>query len=386
MIEEIKHYFERSSSKVQFSFVGGESEFLISQVTCLHDLDHVQFNDYSIAFIGVPDGRYSRSKGVANYPEVCRSFLWGLRTLDKKDKRILDLGNILGKTLDDRYKALEDVLLFLLKENVFPVVVGGGQDYTIPMAWAIKNINTTFRLSVVDAKIDWAMPEMDFSSSSYLGLLAFDKKRRPYDLSVIGVQKYLFSQYQQDQMKKASFDFLRLGEIRKKGIQISEPWLRDADIVSFDFTCVKQADQPAHLIPMPNGFSGDELCQLSWYAGVSDKLKAIGFFELDFEIDKNSQGSMLGAQAIWYALEGVCNRHSDFPVKNIDDYSQYIVHLNDYEIDMRFYNNPINDRWWVEVPAGEGKQIVACSKKDFEDASKNEIPERWFRFVNKKVL
>ncbi|MBS2098205.1 arginase family protein [Carboxylicivirga linearis] len=385
MSEDWKHYFEQSLTKTYFSFEGEESDFILSQISFLHQIEKLQLEEFDVAIIGVADGRYSANKGVADYPNVCRSYLFGLRSLVKSIK-ILDLGNLLGKTVDDRYRALEDIITILAQKNVLPVIIGGSQDYTIPLSGAIKNIKDTFRLSVVDAKIDWVIPEKDFSSHGYLGLLSSDKNRKPYDLSVIGVQKYLYSRYQEQKMKKASFDFLRLGEIRQKGLPIAEPWLRDADVVSFDLKSVKQPDQPAHSMPMPNGFSGNEFCQLCWYAGVSDQLKVVGFFELDVNADVNSQGSMLGAQGVWHVLEGFCNRYNDFPVKDLDGYSQYIVHLDDYEIDIRFYNNPTNGRWWVEVPSAEGKQIVACSKDEFEEASKNELPERWYRFINKKVL
>jgi len=383
--EDWKHYFEQSLNKTYFSFEGEESDYLLSQVTFFHQIEKLDLEEFDVAIIGVADGRYSVNKGVADYPNVCRSYLFGLRSLVKSIK-ILDLGNLLGKTVDDRYRALEDIVTILVRNDVLPVVIGGSQDYTISLSGAIKNINDTFRLSVVDAKIDWVIPEKDFSSHGYLGLLSSDKNRKPYDLSVIGVQRYFYSRYQEQKMKKASFDFLRLGEIRQKGLPIAEPWLRDADAVSFDLNSIKQSDQPAHSFPMPNGFSGNEFCQLCWYAGISDQLKVVGFFELDINADVNSLGSMLGAQGVWHVLEGFCSRYNDFPVKNLDDYSQYIVHLDDYEIDIRFYNNPSNGRWWVEVPSAEGKQIVACSKDEFEEASKNELPERWYRFINKKVL
>jgi len=383
--EDWKYYFAKSKFKIRPSFEGEGKDLLLSQVSILHDLDHYNLNDFDIALIGVADARYSLHKGVAGFPDAVRPFLYGLRALSKSLK-ILDLGNVLGKTIDDRYVVIEDVIKELVKKSVLPIVIGGSQDYTIPMAGAIKHIDHSFRLSVVDAKIDWVMPNKDFSSNGFLGLLYSDKKRRPYDLSVVGVQKYLFSQYQEEQMKNASFDFLRLGEIRQKGMILAEPWLRDADLISCDLTSLKQSDQPAHNFPMPNGLTGDEFCQLSWYAGLSDKLKAIGFFELDVEKDLNAQGVVLGAQAVWHVMEGFSLRYSDFPVKELDSYSQFIVHLDDYEFDIRFYNNPKNDRWWVEVPGEEHSEIVACSRADFEDASKKDIPERWFRFVKKKAL
>lgn len=385
MTEDWKYYFKKSTYKVCPSFEAEVCDLLHAQVSCLHDLKHFKTEDFDIAIIGVADGRCSVNKGVADFPDAVRPFLYGLRSLTKPVK-IIDFGNVLGRTVDDRYRVIEDLVNHLVSCNVLPLVLGGSQDYTIPMAGAIKQVNNAFRLSVVDAKIDWVTPEKDFSSNGFLGLLCSAKERCPYDLSIVGVQKYLYSHYQEEQMKKASFDLLRLGEIRQKGLKHAEPWLRDADLVSFDLNCVKQADQPACNLPRPNGFTGEEFCQLSWYAGMSDKLKALGFFELDAGCDLKSQGVALAAQAIWHVMEGYCLRYNDFPVKALDDYVQHIVHLDEYELNIRFYHNPENDRWWVEIPGCDHNDIVACSRGDFEDASKKDIPERWFRFVRKKVL
>lgn len=386
MVEDWQHYFNKSVFKIVPSFEGEDDDLLLSQIVSLHDLDRVDLSDFDMAVLGVADGRHSNLKGVAGLPDAIRPHLYGLRTLSKPMK-ILDLGNIRGNTVDDRYCAIEEIISVLVEHKVFPILIGGSQDYTIPLSGAIKKYTNAFRLSVVDAKIDWVHPEKDFSSDGFLGLLCSDEKRKPFDLSLIGVQKYLYSKYQEEQIKDNAYDLLRLGQIRQKGMKEAEPWLRDADVISFDFTSVKQNDQPAHLGIMPNGFGGDEFCQLAWYAGLSDKLKAIGFFNLDIEQDVKSQGLGLAAQAVWHALEGFTLRYNDFPVKELDSYRQYIVHLEDYEIDIKFFNNPENDRWWLEVPGdGKNKAIVACSRDEFEEASKNDIPERWFRFIKKNEL
>ncbi|MCU4174479.1 arginase family protein [Carboxylicivirga sp. N1Y90] len=383
MIEDWIHYFSETDRSITPSFEGGDEERLIHQVSYFHDQSNIDVSGFDVAIIGVPDARHSVRKGASELPDIARTYLYGLRQLSKSMK-ILDLGNLLGKTVDDRYSALQDVVAELCRLNVFPLVIGGGQDYTIPMSKAIKRINQNFRLAIIDSKIDWVASVNDFSSDGFLSFLCNNEERIPQDISVIGVQKYLLGQKQEDFIKQYSFDFLRLGEIRRKGICCAEPWLRDADLVSLDMTSVKQGDQPAHVSPMPNGFRSEDVCQLAWYSGLSDKLMAFGLFELDVQKDNQSQGVALSAQVIWHLLEGISLRYNDYPKKEIDEYKQFIVHLEDYEQDIKFYQNQNNDRWWVEVPVSHDQtEIVACDKSDFEKASQNDIPERWFRFIRK---
>ncbi len=46
-------------------------------------------------------------------------------------------------------------------------------------------------------------------------------------------------------------------------------------------------------------------------------------------------------------------------------------------MDIRFFNNPHNGRWWVEVPGEEGITVKSCCKQDYDDAIRNIIPEKW---------
>jgi len=386
VIEDWIHYFDTATYDVMPSFEGVTEDRLISQIIRFQDHNIIDWSTIDAVIIGINDARNTIHKGCSKAPNAVRQYLYGLRTISN-NMQILDMGNIRGKTIDDRYRAIEDITKELIEREIFPIIIGGSQDYTIPMSGALKKNISQFRLAVVDSKIDWLSPEKDFSAASYLGYLCNDTIRAPRDLTVIGVQKYLYSQYQEDKIINASYDFFRMGELRQHGHKAAEPYIRDADLISVDMTAIRHGDQPARYLPMPNGLTGEEFCQLMWYAGQSDKLKAIGLFELDIDLDSNMQGTVLTAQALWHILEGITLRYKDYPVKDLDSYRQFIVHLEDYELDIKFYNNPDNDRWWVEIPSENNQvEIVACGRQDFETASKREIPERWFRFIKKKGL
>jgi len=385
--EDLILYFDKPDFSTINSFEGNDDERIAGQIKFLHNQTHrLDLNEVDVAIIGVCDARNSIHKGCANAPDESRAFLYGLRRISK-DLNIIDLGNLRGKTIDDRYHALEEITIELIKNNVTPIIIGGGQDYTIPLCGAVKKIKPHYRLSVVDSKIDWQAPEVDFSSSSFIGYLCDDNDRMPRDISIVGTQRYLISPSQQEHISEKSFDMLRMGHIRQFGYTCIEPLMRDADIVSVDMTAVRQCDQPSRILPMPNGLTGEEMCQLFWYAGQSDNLKILGVFELDTLTDINKQGTVLQAQCLWHILEGIALRYKDYPAKELDKYRQFIVHLDDYELDIKFYNNPDNNRWWVEIPRdGQQPEIVACEKRDFDIASNNEIPERWFRFFQKRKL
>lgn len=55
----------------------------------------------------------------------------------------------------------------------------------------------------------------------------------------------------------------------------------------------------------PNGFYGEEICAISRYAGISDKVSSFGIYEYNSKHDSNYQTAHLIAQMIWYFIEGV---------------------------------------------------------------------------------
>jgi len=92
---------------------------------------------------------------------------------------------------------------------------------------------------------------------------------------------------------------------------------------------------------------------------------------------------VLGSQMVWHFLDGYLGRYKDFPVRNLDEYKYYVVHLEEFEEGLRFYQNPSNGRWWMEVPSEPETIVVACEYDDYQKALRNEIPEKWWRFFLK---
>ena len=91
-----------------------------------------------------------------------------------------------------------------------------------------------------------------------------------------------------------------LGEIIKNPA-IVEPVFRDADIISLDLKSIKSADSGNDTRSfIPNGFDGREICSLSRYAGISDKVSIFGIFNQFYSKNENH----LIAQILWYFIEG----------------------------------------------------------------------------------
>jgi hypothetical protein len=170
----------------------------------------------------------------------------------------------------------------------------------------------------------------------------------------------------------------------------AEPILRNANMISFDISAVRQSDAPGNGNTSPNGFFGDEACKLARYAGMSEKLTSIGFYEINPVLDKAEQTTSLAAQMIWYFIDGFYNRKNDFPIADKSLYMKYLVSLNDHKHEIVFYKSNKSDRWWMSVPYPpeeslkyERHHLVPCSYKDYQTACNNEMPDRWYQTFQK---
>jgi formiminoglutamase len=339
----------------------------------------------SIAIIGVKEDRRSEeNKGCANAPDIVRGYLYKL-FLPNPGLKVIDLGNINpGHSVEDTYFALSSVAAHLIKNKVIPVIIGGSQDLTYASYLAYEKLEQTVNLVSIDNSIDLGSLNEEVCSKSYLGKIIMHQPNYLFNYSNIGYQTYFVDPKMLELMAKLYFDCYRLGEIRGH-LEETEPIIRNADMLSFDITSIRFADAPGSKLTTPNGFYGEEACQIARYAGMSDKLTSIGFYEINPQADTNNITSYLAAQMIWYFIEGFTNRKKDFPVGEKTDYLKYRVAIKDSKYEIVFYKSNKSGRWWMDVPYPEAfkskyqrHHLVPCSYRDYQVACNDEMPDRWW--------
>lgn len=340
-----------------------------------------------MAIIGVEEDRRAiGNKGTGQNIDEIRKQLYQLFPGNWIHK-IVDLGNIKqGNTVEDTYFAVSKLLSELLKQQIIPVIIGGSQDLTYANYRAYDTLEQTVNIVSVDNKFDFGTIQDGITSQSYLSSIVMDKPNNLFNYSNIGYQTFFNSQEEIDLIDNLFFDAYRLGEVKNK-IELVEPIFRDADIVSIDIGSVRNSEAPANNNATPNGFYGDDLCAISRYAGISDKVSSFGIYEFNSKLDNKNQTSQLIAQAIWYFIEGVNCRTNDYPFGTKEQYQKFIVPIDD-EV-MNFYKSNKSGRWWMEINFENNKykrhSLIPCTYQDYLNANKQEIPDRWYKTL-KKVL
>jgi arginase family enzyme len=345
-----------------------------------------------IAILGVKEDRKSVNNfGSSNAPDEIRKKFYQLFPSSARNK-IVDIGNIKkGHSVEDTYFALSEVVAFLIKKEIIPVIIGGSQDLSFANYRAYEKLGQIINIFTVDNTFDLGDAEEDIDAQAFLSKIILHQPNFLFNYTNIGYQTYFVDQEAIDLMEKLYFDAYRLGVIRKDIEQV-EPLVRNADMISIDISAIRQADAPGNANATPNGFNGEEVCQIARYAGMSDKLTSIGFYECNPVFDNNGQTSHLIAQMIWYFIDGFYNRKHDYPYKDKENYKKYYVSIKENTHEIIFYKSKKSDRWWMEVPCPidvkikyERHYLVPCSYNDYQTALADEVPDRWWQ-VYKKLI
>ena len=363
----------------------GKKMLVHTEKSGLPELSNIQ-----LAIIGVPENRRDVNYlGNEISFNTIRKAIYSLYQ-GGWHTNIADLGNIeSGETVEDTYFALKLVAETLLKQKIIPIILGGSQDLVYATYRAYDKRGTMVNLVNIDAMFDLGDADQPISNKSYIGKMVVDKPYNLFNYSNIGYQTYFNSADEIDLIEKLYFDAYRLGEITND-ISIVEPITRDADIISLDLTAIKSSEISYKGTFSPNGFDGREICAISRYAGLSNRVSLFGVYEI-VDLQDASSATMLVAQIIWYFIEGVNFRIDDGDFSKEKEYITYKVPIDNQVL--IFKKSIKTQRWWIELPfistinnKLKRHTLLPCTYHDYESACNQEIPNRWYKARRKNEV
>jgi formiminoglutamase len=346
----------------------------------MYDLDGID-----IAILGITDLR----NGNQSSPGVINQFRKALYQLSRTSghNRVLDLGNLRnGPEPEDTKLRLMEVCEYLLGRDILPIVIGGTHDFDFGQYRAYEAHEKLITLLNVDARLDLSKDGVE--REAHIARIIKHDPNFLFNYIHMAFQSYFVDPDQSAVIEQLSFESTRLGELKGK-IQELEPVIRDADMLSFDLSAIQSMYFPATDRPNVFGLTGEEACQICWYAGQNDKLTSLGLYEYFEDKDPmDKRSAQLLATMVWYFIEGFYHRKGD---KNFlsNDYLIYEVAFEDRPETIRFYKSKKSEKWWMEIPDENSDSVflrnkmIPCGYSDYETATKGEFPARWLKAMSR---
>ena len=363
---EQEHFIETKSPNAYQPLQWGASIICATQRS-------FDWGDADVVLVGCGDRRghnkkatYSNSANAVR-EELYKMYYW------HSDIKIADLGNLLpGATMADTRASLVTVLTEIYYAGKIALILGGSHDLTLQQYEVFKKAEKMAVASVADMLIDLDEAE-EINSGSYLMDMLTETPNFMSHYSHIAFQSYYAHPQMLETLDKLRFDFYRLGKV-KENIDDIEPVLRGSDMFSFDLSAVRYCDAPANITGSPNGLTGEEACQLTRYAGMSQQLTSFGIYGFNEENDLHGMTARLLSQMIWYFIDGYLVRKTEARITERDEFIVFHVAFTDN--DTEFLKSKRTNRWWMKLP---NQTFVPCSYNDYLLASSDQLPERWLR-------
>jgi len=365
------HEFLSPVNKAFLNDDKGYNESQLAGFVKVYEEEMPDMDNIDIVIVGINEFRGDGLIGDGNAADAVRKQLYQLYFWHK-DISIADVGNIkCGAAIADTYAAIKTVVRELLQLNKTVIIIGGSHDNTLAQYYAHKDLKKAIEATIIDATID-LKSDSSVRSQNFLMEMLTSEPNMIKHYNHIGFQSYFVHPRMLETMDKLHFDCYRLGKAKEQ-IDEMEPVLRNSNMVSFDIAAIKYSDAPASDCS-PNGFSGEEACTLSRYAGLSPNLSSLGIYGYDTKKDINDLTALQIAQMIWYFIDGKSRSKQETELSERQNFNEY--HTAFAEVDTIFIQSKKTGRWWMELP---NKKLIACSYNDYLFASNNEIPERWLR-------
>lgn len=337
---------------------------------------------FEIALIGIIENRGTdNNTGVAIAASEIRKKLYKLKR-GTGAYNIIDLGNLNnGHDLEETYGRLKEVCEFLISQEILPMIIGGSHDISLGQFYGYHGLEKLISILNVDALLD--LDETGPASKTHIHKMLLHEPNYLFNYSHLAYQSYLIETTSIEVLERLYFETFRVGMLRQI-LEEMEPVIREADMLSFDITSIRSSDAPGNANAQPFGLTGEEACQICWYAGLNDKLSSVGIYEYNPDLDDDTKKTAsVIATMIWYFIDGFYHRKKEGNFAS-QDYLKYVVDMpGSQPSTITFYKSKLSEKWWLEVPSDKNitnfnrNTLVPCGYNDYKTANKGEVPDRY---------
>ena len=361
------------------SFAFSQSQFSLGHAISFYFDEEENSEVEKIAILGLKEKKEDFDVEF----DLIRRELYQLKIGNWTTKNI-DFGDIEpGATFEDSCFAFHKVHQTLLKLGFKVLVLGHLPEFTYFQYRSFDAIKANVNLSCFDARFRFGDESEELNQENFLSYIISQPPHNLFEYTHFGHQTYYVAKEELDLIEHLNFDVLRLGELMKS-IKKVEPFTREADLVAIDLASIQASDFFSTPSPIPNGFNAREICAVTRYIGTSHTVQSLYLYHYIEKYRKPDH--LLVAQMMWYFIDG--QNHKPLQVDFDDEVHFEKIHVPTVEQDLIFYHNLYSNQWWIEIKnlndhSPEGIHIVPCHKRDYTQAIRGEVPNRFWKSFKK---
>lgn len=234
---------------------------------------------------------------------------------EKPDNLIIDIGNIkfdIDATLEEIHVRMVKVMKILINMNIFPIVIGGGNDVTYASVKGISESGKYGQLGLIsfDAHLNLHnVPEKFISASSMFRMIKdFPDLINLSNIVYFGSRKETMSPhyarfvldnnihiYYRDRVTKLKQELLQGLNQANYGCE--------GIVISFDLDSCDGGMMPGTSFPMPGGFTSDEVIEIAKTLSKYKMAVYLDIVNLNPLLDNNAITSTTAALFVFHFLE-----------------------------------------------------------------------------------
>lgn len=344
--------------------------------TALYEENLPDIDSADMVIVGVPDSRGTLSQYDTEeaLTRIRRNF-YKLKS-SYFNFRLADLGNITpGPTLQDTYERLTLVQKTVHEAGKILIILGATHDLTLGQYLGSAGPSRRVMVATVDRQLDLYSNNDLGNNTFFMAKILAKFGDNLLKWIPIGHQTHLVQNNHLKLIESMSFPAMRLGAL-KENILLAEPYIRNADILSIDMQALAWPFNTLNHLPF--GLTADELVQLAWFAGFSEKCQSIGFYELNSPENQEAFAAIV-ATAMWYFIEA--RYHAGLAGgPYFQNFKKLVVEHEAFPYAITFLHNPVHDKYWIEHQLNDETLYIACNAQDYHNALQGIEPEILFYF------
>ena len=332
MIEPTKENIDIIRENVDLTIPGDVFRHFDVLDECMGNIVHFwkgtfeDFKPYPYALLGFPQDLGIRNMGgktgVRDGPTGFRKAFYKLPNhFEKPENLLIDLGNIkfdIDATLEEIHVRMVRVVKILMDMDIFPIVIGGGNDVTYAAIKGLAESEKFKKLGLIsfDAHLNLHnVPEKFISASTMFRIMEdFPKLISKRNIVYFGSRKETISPHYARQVLDNNIHIFYRDKITRMKQELLQGLNQanygcDGLVVSFDMDVCDGGMMPGTSFPMPGGITSDEVIEIAKSLSKYKMAVYLDLVNLNPLVDNNDITSTTAALFVFHFLEKKEPRH-----------------------------------------------------------------------------